>query len=102
MDRFVFGTDLQFENLDRELKDGYCRIFSDISLPSSFNVSQCRIGFEKHSETSSYKILIDNGITCYASVPQYFKNFLNEGEVNFMDFYDVKSFFRNLRCLYNN
>ena len=102
MDRFVYGSDLQFDNLEASLQDGYCRVFSDVELPAGFNVSRCRIGFEKHSETSSYKILIDNGISCPAYAPQYFKNFLSEGEVNFMDYYDVKSFFKNLRCLYSN
>lgn len=101
MDRFVFGTDLQFDKLDRDLQDGRCRIFKDISLPNGFNVQTCRIGFEKHRETSSYKILIDKGIKCTANAPLYFKTFLSAGEMNLMDYYDVKSFFRNLRTLYN-
>lgn len=101
MDRFVFGTDEQFDTLDRSLNDGQCRIFKDISLPSGFSASICRIGFEKHRETSSYKILIDKGIKCTANVPFYFKTFLSSGEINFMDYYDVKTFFRNLRTLYN-
>lgn len=101
MDRFVFGTDIQFDKLDQDLNDGQCKIYKNISLPSGFNVSVCRIGFEKHRETSSYKILIDKGIKCTANVPLYFKSFLSVGEINFMDYYDVKSFFRNLHTLYN-
>lgn len=98
MDRFVFGTDEQFEALEQELENGMLKIYNQVELPNSFNKHICRIGFEKHSV--GYKILIDYGYTCSVNVPAYFKIFLEEGELIFMDYYDVKMFFKSLNCLY--
>lgn len=102
MDRFAYGTDIQFAKLKDDLQDGMCHVYSCV-LPAGFNRQHCRIGFEKClSDHSSFKILIDYGIrySGFRRVSPLLKIWLECGELNFLDFNDLKEFLISLKVLY--
>ncbi len=102
MDRFAFGKDNQYAEFKRTLQDGHCHVFQ-CSLPSGFNRSSCRIGFEKClSDHRSFKILIDRGITYTGCkrVSPLLKIWLQAGELTFLDYNDLKVFLQALKRLY--
>lgn len=100
MREFVVGTDEQFQMLKDSLADNRCHVFRCV-LPSSFNMTNCRIGFEKEETTNGYVIYIDKGLACNsAGTFPLFNDWLREGTLRFMDFNDIKSFLKKLSFLY--
>lgn len=98
MKEFVCGTDKQFAVLKEMLQDHRCHVFR-CKLPDCCSKSHCRIGFEKEGDT--FVILIDKGITCKGKVKNNsFKEWLSIGTLRFLDFTDLKVFFKNLNSLY--
>lgn len=102
MREFVFGSDLQYQNLKAELEDNKCHVFNNCELPSCFSQKKCRIGFEK--DNGVYYLLIDNGISCSKSsggqIMVQCKQWLSAGEYMFLDFNDLKCFLKGLNILY--
>lgn len=99
---FVKGTNEQFDNLKKMLEDDMCHVYKNCKLPSCCNKQVCRIAFEINS--GAYTVLIDQGITCSRRtggiVLEQFKQWLAAGELIFLDFNDLKSFFKSLSILY--
>ena len=104
MREFVEGTQLQFDNLKRSLEDDRLHVYHNCQLPESCSRRACRIGFEK--DAGMYVVYIDEGITCsrrgFSFAMKQFRQWLEQGEIRFLDFNDVRDFFRNLRVLYKN
>ena len=102
MREFVFGSDLQYQNLKAELEDNKCHVFNNCELPSCFSQKKCRIGFEK--DNGVYYLLIDNGISCSKNsggqIMVQCKQWLSAGEYMFLDFNDLKCFLKGLKILY--
>lgn len=102
MRKFVFGSDLQYQNLKAELEDDACHVFNNCELPSCFSQRKCRIGFEK--DYGVYYLLIDSGISCSKNSGRQImvqcRQWLSAGEYMFLDFNDMKSFLKGLRILY--
>jgi len=99
MREFVFGTDEQYEMLERQLEDHLCHVFNNCVLPNCCSIQYGRIGFEKEQDT--YALFIDRGITCSGSnVPRLFTEWLSRGTLRFLDFNDLKSFLKSLNQLY--
>ena len=99
MREFVEGTDAQYKMLKDSLIDNRCHVYRCV-LPSSFNMSNCRLGFEKEEATNGYVLYIDKGLTCRCSGFPLFHDWLAEGILRFMDFNDVKDFLKRLTFLY--
>ena len=104
MKAFVNGTDEQFENLKKELQDGLCHVFNNCVLPKCCSRQSCRMGFEYDEKVGDYTIFIDMGITSSrkrgGTALMQFRQLLLSGEIKFIDFNDVKTFFRSLRFLF--
>lgn len=103
MDRFVYGTEKQYAELKKTLQDGKCHVYKNCTLPEGFSVREFRIGFEKClSDHRSYKILVDFGIkyTGRRKVPPLLKILLENGELTFLDFNDLREFLLSLKILY--
>lgn len=102
MREFVYGSDTQFNDLKRTLQDGRCHVYNNCVMPSCCGNEICRIGFEKSN--GSYTLLIDYGIsyngTSGGLIITQFKEWLSNGEVNFLDFNDLKTFLKSLSILY--
>lgn len=100
MREFAEGTDKKFEILKNSLVDNRCHIYRCV-LPPSFNMANCRIGFEKEESSNGYIIYIDKGLTCNkAGAFPLFNEWLREGTLRFMDYNDMKSFIKKLDFLY--
>ena len=102
MREFVHGTQKQFDNLKKSLEGGMLQVYHNCKLPSCCSQRTCRIGFEK--ENGMYVVLIDNGITCsscaFRRPMKQFRQWIEEGEIRFLDFNDVRDFFRSLKGLF--
>jgi len=99
MKEFVFGTDDQYELLERSLEDGLCHIYSDCVYPQCCTPERGRLGFEK--DKLSYVLFIDKDIRCSGKrIPSLFREWLECGALRFLDFYDLKSFLKSLDILY--
>ena len=102
MREFVEGTQEQFDNLKKSLEGGMLQVYHNCQLPACCSRRACRIGFEK--EDGMYVVLIDNGITCsrraFSRSMKQFQQWLEEGEIRFLDFNDVRDFFRSLIGLF--
>lgn len=100
MREFVEGSNFQYKMLKDSLVDNRCHIYRVI-LPPSFNMTNCRIGFEKEEVTNGYVLYIDKGLTCN-SIGKFplFNDWLHDGMLRFMDFNDIKKFLKKLSFLY--
>ncbi|MDR0580862.1 MAG: AAA family ATPase [Holosporaceae bacterium] len=73
-------------------------IVLNVQLPSVCTQSACRIGFEKHGETGSGKVLIDRNID-YRGSNEIFRNFLRDGEFTFRNSNDLNAFLTDLSAV---
>lgn len=99
MIEFVEGTDKQYDILLESLSDNLCHVYT-CTLPKSFSVANCRLGFEKEKRSNGYILYMDLGISCSISGDPLLKELLTEGILRFMDFSDLKLFLRSLTYLY--
>lgn len=98
MREFVYGTDAQFAQLERMLEDNLCHVFPNCIMPEGCNVTVARIGFEKETRTNGYAVHIDKGISFNGRrAPRLFFQWIRTGTVRFIDFDDIKVFFRSLK-----
>ena len=98
MDRFVYGTEAQFNGLAETLTDGKCHIFKDCNLPLGTKPAVTRIGFEKTA--IGYKVMVDYGIVSSVENNR-FKIFLEDGEAEFRDLSEMREFFNGFSSLFN-
>ncbi len=102
MREFIDGNDMQYKDLRQRLQDERCHVFNNCELPSCCSKRKCRIGFEK--DNGVYKLLIDLGITCSKMRGgiqlDQFRQLLEKGELQFIDFNDMRVFLKSLGFLY--
>lgn len=103
MIKFVGGNIDFYDELKSSLQDGMCHVYKNCMLPNCCNKKVCRIGFEK--DYGAYRILIDMGISCSNTKGGIqliqFKHLLENGELIFLDFNDLKIFLRSLSFLFD-
>ncbi len=96
---FVYGSDYKYDLLKESLQDHMCHVYKSCAYPLGCSRACGRIGFEKEEET--YALFIDKGITYSGNkAPELFREWLASGTLRFLDFTDMKEFFRRLKCLY--
>lgn len=97
MREFAFGTDAQFDALERELSGGKKYKFADRQLPRSCSVPTADLWFAK--EEPVYCVYIEKGISTSTENP-VFRNFLKAGRIAFPCMEDMKEFFGSLQPLF--
>ena len=99
MKEFVYGTDAQYTQLKNALHDGQCHVFPNCAYPPCCSRAWGRLGFQMEGET--YALFIDRGLTCSLRGASFlFRQWLETGTLRFLDYNDLKTFLRSLRCLY--
>lgn len=101
MQQFVYGTDQQYETLKNELNDGreMYSYFNNCIFPSCCKISYGKIAFKK--KDNMYYLYTGKGNSCKGqNIPELFKDWLRLGILKFLDFADIKEFFKSLKCLY--
>ena len=97
MERFIVGSDAQFNWLNSQIQEGL-KIFNDITLPASCIPNICHVGFE-YTQAIGYKVYIDKNIM-FSGNHSGFRNLLSCGEASFNTFEDMKRFIRGLNGIY--
>lgn len=103
MREYIFGNEKQFKWFKGMLDDHQCHVY-DCTMPPGCSPESSHIGFEYAD--GIYRIWIDYGITCNKRNDDdiyltQFKQFLQDGQIMFMDFNDFKDFLANLKFLYS-
>lgn len=97
MKQFVFGTDTQFRELDRQLDDGMCHVFKGCALPAGCTPATARLGFEKSA--GAYILYIDKNITATLVHPEFLQ-LLAQGQTKFLCLEDMIFFLQSLQPLF--
>lgn len=99
MREFAFGTDQQFEQLDRLLQDNQCHVYNGCNLPECCSPNRARIGFERNCN-GYYILYIDKDINAETNNSD-FKDFIERGEMRFICLDDMICFLRGLQPLFD-
>ena len=99
MKQFVFGTEMQFRELEKAMSNGVKYMFSHRQLPVSCQPKEATLWFAKID--GSFYVFIDKGIETSADHSDL-RAFLGSGQMKFNDIRDMILFFHSLQKLYPN
>lgn len=99
MKEFVFGTDEQFNQLDRALSNGTFYKFPNRRLPDTCTPNSACLWFAKKGDI--YVAYIDKGIVTSVN-NENFKRFLERGETRFVSMDDMADFFRSFKSVFDD
>lgn len=100
MREFVEGTKVQYQELDRSLRDGLCHVYNDCVLPVCCTPDRARLGFERRSN-GEYVLYIDKGIAANTD-HESFGRLISNGELRFYSLEDLIQFMASLSPLFTS
>lgn len=98
MERFVFGTVEQFQNLDELCHDYRRHYWPDVTLPETYKKQHVELSFFLYP-VGMYEITVYPALSVYSN-DSPLEKLLRDGHINFSSMDDVMNFFQSLQPLF--